>query len=41
MNHNDGFIGPHGNYEELLSYRKAELTFNFAQFREEFGQTIA
>ena len=28
MNHNDGFIGPHGNYEELLSYQKAEIVFD-------------
>jgi four helix bundle protein len=28
VNHNDGFIGPHGNYEELLSYRKAEIVFD-------------
>ena len=25
MNDNAGFIPPHGNYRELLSYRKAEI----------------
>lgn len=35
MSNEPGFIPPHGNYEELLSYRKAEviydITFRFCQ----------
>src|SRR6267142_4922103 len=35
MTNDTGFIPPHGNYEELLSYQKAEvvydLTFRFCQ----------
>src|SRR5260370_35056013 len=35
MNDDAGFIPPHGNYRELLSYRKAEivydLTYRFCQ----------
>ena len=28
MNHNAGFLPPHGNYRELLSYRKAEIVYD-------------
>lgn len=28
MTHPDGFIPPHGNYRQLLSYRKAEIVFD-------------
>jgi four helix bundle protein len=28
MNDDAGFIPPHGNYRELLSYRKAEIVFD-------------
>jgi four helix bundle protein len=28
MNDNLGFIPPHGNYRELLSYRKAEIVYD-------------
>jgi hypothetical protein len=35
MTDQPGFIPPHGNYQELLSYQKAELiydlTFRFCQ----------
>jgi len=45
MNHNDGFIGPHGNYEELLSYQKAEIVFDVTyefskRFLRETDRTI-
>ena len=26
--HNPGFIPPHGNYRELVSYRKAEVVYD-------------
>ena len=29
MNDDAGFIPPHGNYRELLSYRKAEIVYDF------------
>ena len=28
MSYPDGFIPPHGNYRQLLSYRKAEIVFD-------------
>ena len=28
MTYPDGFIPPHGNYRQLLSYRKAEIVFD-------------
>jgi four helix bundle suffix protein len=45
MNDIDGFIPPHGNYRELLSYRKAEvvydLTFRFCKrFLAQTDRTI-
>jgi four helix bundle protein len=45
MNDENGFIPPHGNYRELLSYRKAEivydLTYRFCQrFLDKMDRTI-
>jgi four helix bundle suffix protein len=45
MTNSDGFIPPHGNYRQLLSYRKAEIvfdiTYRFCQrFLAKSGRTV-